>query len=182
MTARKGASRREILQVTAAGAVGLGLSSMLPKTGSSRGSRATIADAAPPRIEPEADAHAAVDDGGGYLADLVGKHLGRYRVISVGGLDRGGIPVVMSTTSGVRFRVDVLRFDPTAGRKGIGPASSVSVYLRNGGNGRTSTDEIQGLGAMALAGAIAKRERAGLVPPSGLLTMDERAAYDASLT
>ncbi len=182
MTARKAASRREILQVAAAGVAGLGLGRHLTSNTSNTSNALTKPAVDVEAAQRPATATSAREDAESYLGDLVGEHLGRYRVVSIGKLERGGIPVVMSVASGATFRVDVLRFDPTEGRQGIGAASSVSVYLRNGGDGRKATDEEHGLGAMALANTLARREKAGTKPPSGLLTMDERAAYDASLT
>ncbi|MGZ5968464.1 MAG: hypothetical protein ACXWP4_12410, partial [Polyangiales bacterium] len=113
-----------------------------------------------------------------FLADLTGQKLGPYTVRAVGEIDRGGIPVILATAKGEDFRVDVLRTDPF-GRAGIGVASAFSVYLRNGGDGRTATDEECGLGAMALAKELARRNRKGEKPPAQLLTMSERAALDA---
>jgi hypothetical protein len=185
MTARKGASRREILKVAGAGGVGLGLAPFV--IGGDAPSAAwpvREAAVAQPRTATVATGKPAVaaprEDSRGYLAELVGKRLGTYRVESVGALDRGGIPVEMKTAGGVRFRVDVLRFDPSEGAKGIGALSSVTVYLCNGGRGRKATDEKLGLGAMALADELARREREGARPPRGLLTMGQRAARDAS--
>jgi hypothetical protein len=184
-----GASRREALKLAGAGTAGLALAGALvarptgsetPTDGSSHdtGGTASHADeshpnAVGPSAEPSPDA---------YLGDLAGQQLGSYRVRTVGGLERGGIPVELVAPSGVAFRVDVLRFDPSEGRRGIGDVSSVTVYLRNGGDGAKATDEELGLGAMALASELARREHLGRDVPSGLLTMAERAAIDASST
>ena len=185
MAARKDASRRELLRWAGIGSVGLAIAPAIVDE------HASVASPTPPAQSepraPSADGAAAppveavVDDGQGYLRDLVGKRIGEYRVESVGVLERGGIPVGMKTSAGVRFRVDVMRFDPTEGKRGIGAVSSVTTYLCNNGDGRKATDESLGLGAMALAKELARRERAGEVPPSGLLTMGERASIDASL-
>jgi hypothetical protein len=113
-----------------------------------------------------------------FLGDLAGAKLGAYTVQSVGELERGGIPVTMATASGETFRVDVLRTE-LLGPPGIGPASTVSTFLCNGGDGNTPTDEERGLGAMALAKELARRTRKGEKPPAALLTMTERAALDA---
>jgi len=63
---------------------------------------------------------------------------------------------------------------------GVSPlarAGSYDVFLRNGGGGRTPTNEAQGLGAMALAARIAARETAGRPIPQ-LATIVERWAHD----
>ena len=47
------------------------------------------------------------------------------------------------------------------------------MYVSNGGGGAIATDEEHGLGAMALAAEIAKREAAGMHVPQ-LATMSDR--------
>jgi len=117
-----------------------------------------------------------------YLDDLVGAELGvpgagTYAIVSVGALERGGVPIVMAAPSGATFRLDVLRADPSEPHTGIGVRGQVAVYLRNGGDGATPTDEARGLGAMALASILAEHEDA---PPAGLLTLGERTALDVT--
>jgi len=175
MTARRDASRREALKTAAIGASGVVVAVAV-----SRAARTPAAPAATAAQQQPNENGAAAPAGPTYLAELAGVHFGAYRVVSVGAIERGGVPVWLSFNEGAAFRVDVLRADPTAGSTGIGAVSSHSVYLRNGGNGRTSTDESMGLGAMALAEELSARERAGLKPPAALLTMDERSALDAS--
>jgi hypothetical protein len=167
MTARRDASRREALKTAAIGASGVALAlGAVRVTNKVRASRAT---------EPDKKAEASA--GASYLAEFVGLEFGDYRVVAVEAIERGGVPVHLSHRGESSFRVDVLRADPTAAGRGIGAAGVHAVYLRNGGNGRTATDERNGLGAMALAAELSKRE---LAPPKELLTMDERAALDAS--
>lgn len=165
-------SRREVLKVVGAGVAGAAVvAASVPRQVTSSPGASPVSDAtpsAPPDATPA------------YLSDLTGQALGPYRVESVGALERGGIPIVLSTASGTRFRVDVLRVDPADGITGIGVASAVSVYLRNGGNGNTATNEEQGLGAMALAAELQRRARAGERPPSELLTRGERDALDSA--
>lgn len=183
MAARKGASRRQFLELAGVGVVGLAAAPLAVANvkskprgrtpGAERPAITTPVPAAPPVPARTNAAHA-------WLGDLVGKDLGPYRVASVGRIERGGVPVEMTTTDGVRFRVDVLRFDATQGLPGIGTLGAVSVYLRNGGKGGKSTDETQGLGAMALADELSRREREGITVPAGLWTMGERARHDAS--
>lgn len=171
MTVPSDASRRDVLKAVGAGASGIAVATAI-----SHGRSHTSSPASEATAEPSA-APAAIE-----LPDLVGQKLGSYRVVSIRPVDRGGIPVVMSTRAGRTFRVDILRFDPAdASARGIGVASGVSVYLRNGGDGHTATDEEQGLGAMALAEELLRREQAGWRPPSTLLTRGERESLDASL-
>jgi hypothetical protein len=173
MTARKDASRREALKTAALGASGLATALAITRA-TSIGTRApTVANAA------DAATTNKTKDRAGFLADLVGLELGPYRVVAVGHVERGGVPVHLSTNGGSPFRVDVLRADPSD-TVGIGVTSSVAVYLRNGGNGRTETNEVMGLGAMALAEELARREKSGQKPPAELLTMGERVALDGS--
>lgn len=164
MTVPADASRRELLKVVGVGVAG-----------------AAVATAATSNVTTAHRAHATAPadvEPTNELADLVGVQLGPYRVHSVGLAERGGIPVVLSTVSGETFRVDVLRFDPSDGASGIGAVGYVSVYLRNGGDGRTATNEEHGLGAMALAEELRRREQAGWRPSFALLTRGERNALD----
>lgn len=95
-----------------------------------------------------------------------------FRVVRSHPLHLGAVPVVLETASGVRFQVDVLRRDPNPHRPtGIGNTATLSVYLANRGDGETATVEEQGLGAMALAAALAAAETA---PAPGLLTLAQR--------
>lgn len=165
MTARNGASRRQILKV--AGITGAAVAAVVAPRIARRPARAQSQ-----KVEKPAE------NAQEFLADLSGKKLGPYAVQSVGAIDRGGVPVILANANGEAFRVDVLRAEPL-GNPGIGVASTVSVYLRNGGDGRTVTDEERGLGAMALAKELARRSRKGEKPPAALLTMSERAALDA---
>ncbi len=209
MTAGSDASRREILKVVGVGVSGVAFAGALTAravmdgdpSGASAGGGSTLPEASavdpavvadPAPVEAEAAALAAVHprereaaartarELHGYLGDLLGARLGVYTVVAVGALDRGGIPVTLATASGTTFRADILRVDPTDGPTGIGIAGRVSVYLRNGGKGHTATDEEQGLGAMALAEELLRRERVGLTPPAALLTRGERESLDSS--
>ena len=170
MTARRDASRREALKTAALGASGLATALAVTRV-------AGIATPAHAKARDASESARTTD--ATYLAELVGLQLGPYRVTTVGALERGGVPVHLSVDGGEPFRVDVLRADPSDTR-GIGVSSSVAVYLRNGGDGHTETNEVMGLGAMALAEELARRESAGQKPPAELLTMGERVALDAS--
>jgi hypothetical protein len=173
------------LKVVGASAAGVALVAGVAKH--AVGAAKTAAAAPPPPADPWLHARAAVppasrepDQPDPFLADLVGRDLGPYRVDYVGAIERGGIPVILAIGAH-RFRVDVLRVDPSDPTTGIGVAGSAAVYLRNGGDGTTATDEQQGLGAMALAHEILRREREeGRVPSPALLTRGERDAHDAS--
>jgi len=72
------------------------------------------------------------------------------RVVTLHPVTFGALPVVLETKSGARFQVDVLARDPE-GPQGVGNTEHYSVYVSNRGDGGTSTDEAQGLGAMAVA-------------------------------
>ncbi len=169
MSSPGNASRRDALKTVALAASGAAVAvAVTPRIARTR----NVASA------PAAADPATHDASPRDLEDLVGKQLGPYRVESVGGIERGGIPVQLAFGAQV-FRVDVLRADPSESRGGIGTVSSVSVYLRNGGDGQTATDEMMGLGAMALADELARRERDGWKPPSALMTMGERSALDS---
>ena len=75
------------------------------------------------------------------------------RVVSIHPVTCGALPVVLETKDGDRFQVDVLARDPE-GPQGVGNTEHYSVYVSNRGDGGTSTDETQGLSAMALARAL----------------------------
>lgn len=100
---------------------------------------------------------------------------GRWTIVAVHPARMGAIPVVLATASGARFQVDVLRrdSDPTQ-PLGVGNTAALSLFLANRGDGRTSTDEEHGLGAMALADALREREARHTVP-AALSTLGERA-------
>ena len=95
-----------------------------------------------------------------------GTAIDRWTVVEVLDPAQGGIPVVMATAAGERFRVDVLRRDDE--QLGVANTGALSLYLVNQGKGATRTNEEHGLGAMALAQALGD----GALP--GLLTLRER--------
>ncbi len=91
---------------------------------------------------------------------LDGIHLERWKIVEVGAIKNGVMPVVMQAHDGSRFTVEI------AGRAANGPravaeTSRYALYLSNGGDGNTSTVEEHGLGVMALAAALRTREAAG---------------------
>ena len=79
--------------------------------------------------------------------------------------------MLLADADGRTFTVEVMRFDPRV--PGVARAGSLAVYVSNGGGGAIATDEEHGLGAMALAAEIAKREAAGMHVPE-LATMSDR--------
>jgi hypothetical protein len=119
-------------------------------------------------VAPEPDA--AVKELFGDLA-VGGGPVGDYRVERVCGVYLGAIPVVMSTATGLRFQVDVLRRDD-GGPRGIANTDRLSLFLANRGGGSQQTDEQQGLAIIALRDALSARENSAEV--QNLLTFDER--------
>jgi len=100
-----------------------------------------------------------------------GTRVGDCEVVSLHAPIAGAIPVVMRTSGGRTFQVDVLRRDDA---RTVSSSATLAVSVCNGGDGLHATDEAQGLGAMALANALARREAEGARPPV-LLTLRERA-------
>lgn len=103
----------------------------------------------------------------------VGVVLGRWTVVAVHPVHMGAVPVVLSTEDGARYQVDLLARD-AGGPAGVANTQRLSLFVANHGDGRTATDEEQGLGAMALAEHLRAREAAGWTAPA-LLTLHERA-------
>ncbi len=102
-----------------------------------------------------------------------GTRVGPCTIVAVHPVTFGAVPFVLETSSGRRYQVDVLARDP-AGPNGVAETTRLSVFVSNGGDGRTGTDEEQGLGAMALAELLgASDEQAAALPP--LLTMKQRS-------
>jgi hypothetical protein len=95
-------------------------------------------------------------------------------VDTVGELRCGTIPVVLRDPAGRRFQVDVARRE-LGGPAGIAGTRRLSLYLANGGSGRTPTEEAHGLAVMALAYRLRRLERAGTRWPD-LLSIRERTA------
>ena len=110
-----------------------------------------------------------------FLGDLkAGTQLGRWKIEAIHAVRNGALPVTMSDASGTQFQVDVLRRDGSEqGVNGVGNTDGLSVFVLNGGNGSKSTEEEWGLGALALAAELARRESLASAP--GLLTWRERA-------
>lgn len=98
----------------------------------------------------------------------------QVQVVTVHAVTFGALPVVLEAPGGERFQVDVLARDP-AGPQGVGNTEHYSVYVSNRGDGETSTNEAQGLGAMALARVL--EGEAHQIPP--LQTLRSREAKHA---
>jgi hypothetical protein len=111
----------------------------------------------------------AADVSAAYACLRPGQRIERWTFVEVLESRRGDVPVVLATTSGERFRVDVLRRDDAA--PGVAHTAALSLYLCNQGGGRQATREEHGLGVMALARAL---EDGSGTPRLPLLTLRER--------
>jgi hypothetical protein len=86
---------------------------------------------------------------------------------------RGGAAVVrLADSARGSFEVLLLTHDPRT--PGIARAGSLSVFMKNKGDGATATVEEHGLAAMALARHLGRREAAGTRLPV-LPTLSERS-------
>ncbi len=104
----------------------------------------------------------------------------RWDVISVHGVRNGAIPVVLATSAGDRFAVEVFRDTPDGAATPIARAEGLALFLVNGGSGSTPTEEVQGRGVMALRRALAAARRDGAAVPAALQTRDARTASMSS--
>jgi hypothetical protein len=104
-----------------------------------------------------------------------GTRFGRWTVVELLDPRRGEIPLVLATSGGERFRVDVLRRDPAA--PGVANTTALSLYLCNQGEGCQATREEHGLGVMELARVL---EDGAATPRLPLLTLRERNRRFAS--
>jgi hypothetical protein len=91
---------------------------------------------------------------------LEGIHLARWKILEVGEIQRGVLPVAMQAHDGSRFIVEIAARS-ASGPRAVAETSRYALYLANGGDGNTSTVEEHGLGAMALAAALRSRDAAG---------------------
>jgi len=103
----------------------------------------------------------------------VGHRLGQCTITKVSPPERGALRIQAKTERGEPFTLEILARDrsPLAPRP---PAETAfhAVFISNGGDGWSATQEEQGLAAMALAQVIAQNE--GEAPIPGLLTHAER--------
>ncbi|MCB9593117.1 MAG: hypothetical protein H6719_10325 [Sandaracinaceae bacterium] len=102
------------------------------------------------------------------VGEAIGSH---WRLEALYGVRAGAIPLILSTRSGARFGVEVLRSGEASPLASAGP---LGLYLVNRGDGSQVSDESAGLGVVALASALEARLAAGAPVPSALTTLEER--------
>lgn len=166
-----GVDRRTVLTavgigagVVAAGALAVAVSSR--KTNPQGAADEEHGDDAPPAADAEVLA---------LFGDITsGALAGHWTIARLYGVHMGAIPVVLQSERGEPFQVDILRRD-AQGPEGVGTTATLSLFIANSGTGTEPTDELQGLGVIALARALERREQAGARVPA-LLTMSERRA------
>ena len=179
---RRTTTRRDALAALGASASALATAGVLLAR-TKGGARAASAKLATPRhglapastpVDPAAlEASASLGEVSELLGEIrPGSELAKCRVVEVRPLWMGAIPILLETPSGARFQLDVLR--AKSSEDGVGRAPGLAVFVTNGGDGSTRTDERQGLAAMALGARIARRLREGARVPT-LLTFEERA-------
>ena len=101
-----------------------------------------------------------------------GSRLGnKWRVEQIHGVTFGAIPVVLSSIYSGRFQIDIMRRDDET--RGVASTQKLELFVANGGNGHTATDEDHAEAALAMAEVLARSESAA---PRGLLTLRERHA------
>ncbi len=106
-----------------------------------------------------------------------GARVGEWRVAHVGALRRGGRVLVLHREGGQPFELEVLAADD-GGPRAPGRSEHFAVFVRNAGDGSTSTVEDHGLAAMALASHLRKHE--GEMDRSGFQSMRARSATFAA--
>jgi hypothetical protein len=180
MSDRKATTRRDALTALGASASAFAVAGLVRVHARANASATSVAPTTAqtpdlPKPDPEALATAASREAAlELLGDVrVGTVLSRCRVVEVLPVQMGGIALRMETPDGASFQLDVLRDD--AGNGGVGRAPGLAVHVSNRGDGKTPTDETQGLSAMALGDALARRIREGATVPT-LLTFREREA------
>lgn len=106
----------------------------------------------------------------------LGSRLGPCTLVSVSDVHLGAIAVQLRDPHGETFQVDIVRRETgLVATRGIANTPSLSLFLVNGGDGRTLSREEHGLGAMALGARLTHREQLGAAVPR-LLTLRERNA------
>jgi hypothetical protein len=100
-----------------------------------------------------------------------------WKIESVYALRAGAIPVVMSTTDGGRYALEIFRHSPD-GPRPIAVAGSLALFLVNEGDGSMPTSELHGLGVLALGRELEARLAAGAPIPPGLVTHRRREAWE----
>ncbi|MEM6990865.1 MAG: hypothetical protein AAF721_10220 [Myxococcota bacterium] len=154
----RGFQRREWLAGASASALATGLTLGCDS--------APAADAAPKAVPAEAQA---------LLGELrPGAAVEQWTLVAVHPIRHGALPVVLSSAAGTSFQVDIFARD-AKGPQGVANTETLSLFVANRGDGGTPTDEDQGLGAMALARALAKQAPKTSALPA-LSTFAERAS------
>ena len=168
---------------------GIGIAASAAATGAAAGAANGLFDSAMNGVDAAVDARAAAAPSAPDLlqahhlsapdaearATLAGLEPGQvieghWRVESVFAVRAGAVPVVLSTTRGERFAVEIFRADPSAAAP-LAETATLALYLVNRGDGATVTDEAAGLGVRALGRALAARQA---VAPAGLTSLTER--------
>lgn len=108
------------------------------------------------------------------LAPLApGKKLARWTIVSVEPMSSGSVRLRAHTADEHEFVLEILARDTSAlAQRPPAETERYAVFVSNGGNGWTPTNEEPGLAAMALAEIIKRNEQSVLV--SGFLTHGER--------
>ena len=160
-------TRREILTTLGLGLAGAAVLSRAGGAGALKG----LGGRPSPAAQPVGASGSAAAGEGGATAFAPGTALGPCTVVRVAGLEDGAIPIILASADGRKCEVDVMRFDPKV--PGIARAGSMAIYLANNGDGEKPSDEAHGLGALALAAELARREASGAKVPA-LKTITER--------
>ena len=101
-----------------------------------------------------------------------GLDLGKWSIEQVKPTTFGAIPVVMRSPAGDAFQVDVLRRDPAM--PSVADTRQFSLFIANGGNGSTASNELHARGAKVLAHQLARTEISGAPLPK-LMSFNERS-------
>ncbi len=102
-----------------------------------------------------------------------GTKIGSWTVEEVHSIQSGAIPVIMSTSAGDRFQVDVVRRDSSGDAQGVANTKHFSVFVANKGDGRVATNENHGCGAIMLGRYLEARE-SEIEVPAELMTLAAR--------
>lgn len=101
-----------------------------------------------------------------------GLDVGRWSIEKVHAPRFGAVAVVMRTPEGAPFQVDVLRRDGKI--SGVAETEQFSLFIADGGDGSTNTDEWQARGVKVLAHHLRRTERSGTPLPK-LMSFSERS-------
>lgn len=104
---------------------------------------------------------------------MEGERVGSCRIESIYAARGGAIPVVLSTSNGRRFAVEIFAADPL-GPQPLASAAPLALFLVNRGDGASPTPEDVGSGVLALGRALARRIEDGAPAPGGLVSYAER--------